>query len=77
MDPWTTHYRGWRLVIAPGRPVIGCASERRPPYRIEMVKGFSGSSVLTELKRRVDEIEGGSDTGDAADETTTGADPPK
>jgi hypothetical protein len=64
MDQRTTHYRGWDLLVVPGRPCIGCASQRRAPYQIVMLKGFAAPSVLTALRRQVDEIE--DDTGDAA-----------
>jgi hypothetical protein len=45
-----------------GRTWVGCAAEQRPPYRIELLKGFSDVSVLAALRRKVDEIEG--DRGD-------------
>jgi hypothetical protein len=66
MDQRTTHYRGWDLLVVPGRPVVGCASQQRAPYRIVMLKGFAAPSVLMALQRRVDEIEDGDVTGDAA-----------
>jgi hypothetical protein len=33
------------------------SEEERPSYDVHLVKGFSGSSVLAALRRKVDEIE--------------------
>jgi hypothetical protein len=66
MGQHTTDYRGWQLTLYPGRTWVGCAKQERAPFDVILIKGFSGTSVLAELRRKVDEIE---DAGDGRDAT--------
>jgi hypothetical protein len=57
MQPERHEHNGWSITLAPGRTCVGSAAQGRPPHRIEMVKGFSTTAVLQELRRRIDALE--------------------
>jgi hypothetical protein len=65
MGQHTTDHRGWQLSLYPGRTWVGCAKQERAPFDVILIKGFSGASVLAELRRKVDEIEDASTRPDA------------